>query len=191
MHTLPVRGTHIMSTVMGTSTQERALALLGSGVGPEQVANALGVTPSTISQLMSISEFASQVTALRYENLSKHNVRDAGYDALEDTLLEKITDAIPLVHRPLELVRILQTINGAKRRGSSAPEALTQQSTVVQLVMPVQIINKFTANINNQVIKIGEQDLLTIQSSTLLDAAKKKPEGVPNGHEQILIEQNL
>ena len=157
-----------------TSTNERALALLGSGIGPEVVASAIGVSVSAISQLLSDPEFSAKVAQLRFESLSKHNIRDNAYDDLEDTLIERLRDCLPLMHRPMEILKAISVINAAKRRGASAPEQLTQQATVVQLVMPTQIINKFTANINNQVIKVGDKDLLTIQSGTLLEQAKAK-----------------
>jgi hypothetical protein len=163
-----------------TNTEERALKLLGTGITPEIVASALGVTVSRISQLLSDENFAAQVAQLRFENLSKHNDRDVKYDSLEDSLIARLEDCLPLMHRPLEVLRAIQVINAAKRRGASAPEQTSQQGTVVQLVMPTQIIQKFSTNINNQVINAGGQDLLTIQSNTLLTQVKQRLEGLTN-----------
>jgi hypothetical protein len=156
-----------MTFASPTSTEERALALLGQGLGPEVVASAVGVTVSRISQLLSAPEFSAQVADLRYKNLSKHNERDNAYDRMEDTLLEKLTDLLPFMVRPMEVLKAIQIINAAKRRGSSAPESITNQQTVVQLVMPTQIINRYTLNANNQVISAGQQDLVTVQSASL------------------------
>lgn len=163
-----------------TTTEDRALALLGQGLGPEAVAAAVGVTVSRISQLLSQTEFAARVTELRYENLAKHNTRDNAYDSLEDTLVEKLKENLPFMMRPMEILKAISVVNAAKRRGSSAPESITSQQTVVQLVMPTQILQSFTTNINNQVIKAGSQDLVTVQSASmnsLLDTMKK---GAPN-----------
>lgn len=162
------------ATLPLTATESRALALLGSGVSAEHTAAALGVTASAISQLLSQDEFAKQVAELRYNNLSKHNLRDNKLDALEDTLIGKIEESLCLVHRPLELTRIFQMINAAKRRGSSTPEHITQQSNVVNINMPTTIINRITTNIHNQVVRAGEQDLLTMQSSTLLNTLQAR-----------------
>ena len=163
-----------MSTTT-TATKERALALLGQGVDPSMVASAIGVTPSAISQYLSEPEFLQEVARLRYEALSKHNSRDSKYDALEDRLLEKLEDVIPFLIRPLEISRILTQINAAKRRGSSAPSEISSQAQVINLILPTQIIQQFTVNVNNQVIKAGSQDLLTVQSGRMsgLLAAKK------------------
>lgn len=155
-----------MSTTT-TSTETRALSLLGQGLGPEVVAAAVGVSTSRISQLLSDPEFSAKVAEARYNNLAKHNSRDAAYDAMEDSLIEKLKDLMPFMMRPMEVLKAIQVINAAKRRGASAPEAITGQQTVVQLLMPTQILQTFTTNINNQVIKAGAQDLVTVQSANM------------------------
>lgn len=163
------------TTSLYNSTESRALELLGSGLGAEVVANACGVTVSRISQLLSEPEFAAAVSELRFNSLQKHNVRDSSYDSLEDTLIERMKDLLPLMLRPMEILKAIAVINGAKRRGQSAPETLNASNTVVTLVMPKQIIQNFTVNLNNQVIKAGSQELLTIQSGNMnkmLDSAK-------------------
>ena len=70
--------------------------------------------------------------------------------------------------RPMELLKSFQVINLAKRRGQSAPESLTSKQTVVQLNIPSIILQRFTSNIHNQVVQVGEQSLITIQSGQLL-----------------------
>ena len=159
---------------VGTSTEDRALALLGSGIPPENVASALGVTASRISQLLSDATFADQVATLRYENLQQHNTRDASYDSIEDALITKLEKQLPLIMRPMETVKALQAINGAKRRGQSAPDSIVNQQTIVSLVMPVSIVQQFTTNTDNQVVKAGGQSLLTMQAGHLLKTTEEK-----------------
>lgn len=163
-----------------TSIEERALQLLGSGIAAESVASALGVTPGRISQLLSEQAFSDKVSTLRYENLQRHNQRDATYDILEDTLLDKLESAIPLMIKPSEILRAVHTINGAKRRGQSAPDQVVNQQNIVNLVLPAIITQKFAVNIDNQVIRAGQQELHTMPASNLLDkvetAASKRQE---------------
>src|SRR5574343_379946 len=159
------------------STEERALTLLGQGLGPEVVASALGVTTSVISQLLSQTEFAAKVAEARFRNLSKHNERDNAYAALEDQLLEKMRDLLPFMVRPMEVAKVLQILNAAKRRGSSAPEHITNQQTVIQLTIPTTMVKQFTVNSANQVIQAVQNALLTLQSAalpSLVDALKQK-----------------
>jgi len=156
-----------------SSIEERALALLGEGVQAEQVSAALGVTPSYISQLLSDEAFANAVSERKFVALQKHNARDAALDSLEDKILDKIEQTLPMVMRPMELVRMLQVINGAKRRGASSAEHVTAKQTVVPIVMPVTAITAFTVNAQNHVVKVGDQTLVPLQSGTLLKQVKQ------------------
>jgi len=163
--------------MLSTLTESRALALLGTGLTAETVASALGVTPARISQLLSDEEFARQVTDLKFQNLQKHNIRDTTYDTLEDSLLEKFQEMMPLLTRPMEILKAMHVINSAKRRGQSTPDAIHTQQTIVQLNMPVQVIAKFAKDINNQVIEAGNQTLLTIPSNKLRELSKEYKNG--------------
>lgn len=173
-----------------TSAESRALELLGQGISPEHTSQAVGLSPSRISQLLSDENFAARVAELRFESLEKHNKRDANYDDLEDKLIEKMRDCLPLMVRPGEVLKAIQVINAAKRRGSSAPSSLTEKQTIVTLVMPTQIINKFSLNSHNQVVQVTADDktqpMLTIQSGTLLKQIKEKSD-VQSGNPKVLL----
>ncbi len=165
-----------------TSSESRALTLLGQGINPEMTASAVGLSVSRISQLLSDPEFAAQVSEARYKNLVKHNQRDATYDEIEDVLAQKFKDILPFMCKPMEILKGLREINALKRRGSSAPDSITQQQEVINLVMPVQIINQYRVNATNQVIQAGDQELITIQSGSLnaLVSAQNSQKALPN-----------
>lgn len=151
-----------------SSTEDRVLHLLGMGINPETTAATCGISVSRISQLLSNPEFTAKVGELRFQALEKHNVTDTKYDTMENTLLDSLKDCLPLISmNPMALVKAIGVINNAKRRGVSGTEQITAQTAVVQLVMPKIIIQKFTTNINNQVINAGDQTLETISSSNL------------------------
>tara|TARA_R110002167_G_scaffold366375_1_gene595556 strand:+ start:18212 stop:18859 length:648 start_codon:yes stop_codon:yes gene_type:complete len=151
-----------------SSVEEKALALLGSGVAAEAVASALGVTPGRISQLLAEETFSQAVAGLRYDALQQHNKRDDRYDRLEDTLMDKLDKAMPLLVRPVDIMNALTKVNGATRRGQSAPTQVNNQQNIVTLVMPTIIVDKFTTNAQNQVTSAGDQDLSTMASGNLL-----------------------
>lgn len=170
------------NTGITTTTEDRALALLGQGIAAELVANACGVDPSRISQLISDPEFSRKLADVRFQNLSKHNARDAKYDSIEDALLERLEAQIPMMYEPMKIVAALSRVNGAVRRGASTPDSIQGTKEVVSLTLPTVLIQQFTQNIhlnqNNQVVKAGEQDLVTVQSvqmSKLLAARKGSP----------------
>lgn len=174
-----------MSTTTST-TESRALALLSQGVPSSAVAATLGVTESRISQLLSQEEFATELAQRKFETLQKHNERDQALDTLEDSLIKKLESNLPLMVRPMEIVRSLQVVNNAKRRGVSAPAAIPQQQTFIALTLPIQVVNQFKANAQNQVIEAGDQSLLTMQSGTLFDKLKMK--GLTNGSAPVAAE---
>lgn len=161
-----------MSTSTTTSTEERALALLGKGVPPIAVAQTLGVDPSRITQLLGQEEFAQKVIELKYNELSKHTLRDGFIDELEDKLLEKLKDSLVFMTRPMEILKAFSILNAAKRRGNTTSETLTGKQDIVQLTIPTIILQKFVTNIHNQVIQVENQSLLTIPSSQLLKNAE-------------------
>lgn len=148
--------------------KDRALELLGAGVSQEAVASALGVTAGYISQLMADGEFAKQVAEKRFEQLHQHTKRDNKYDAIEDRLLERMEQSLPLMIKPNEILRAIQVVNAAKRRGSQAQELPVGQHAQVVLNMPIKLVQKFATNILNQVIAVEGKDLITIPPQELL-----------------------
>lgn len=145
-------------------TEQKALVLLGQGILPEAVASAVGVSPSRISQLLSTDSFAAEVANLRYKNLAKNTERDNTADEIEDILLQKLKDSLALLFDPIKITSVLSKVNALKRRGTLASELPTGQAQVVNLSMPVSVYQQFVTNINNQVVKAGDQELVTIQS---------------------------
>jgi hypothetical protein len=181
-------------TAFGTTlTEDRAATLLGTGIAPATVAASLGISAARVSQLLSDEHFAARVAELRYQNLAKHNARDDVTDALEDRVLAQLDEALPLIHRPMELVKAYQVLNNAKRRGSAAPEAIIEKQSIVQLVVPIQILNKFQMNAQGQATTVGGQDLLTIQSGALdnLVKEKEKSNGSPAVGHRVIESEDL
>lgn len=179
--------TNITSTGL-SSTESKALKLLGAGHGPEIVAQACGVSTSRISQLLSDPVFSAKVLELRYSVLQKHNDRDESYDSLEDTLIKKMKDIIPFMMKPGEVLAAIRIINGAKRRGVSQATNEGTHTTVVNITLPAILKQQFVTNINNQVIKAGSQELITIQSGamnamTALATPKVLENNIEQGHE--------
>jgi len=163
---------------------ESILKLLGQGVAASQVALAVGVSESRISQLVSEDKFASRLAEIRLGSLTKHNARDDRYDSLEDRVLTQLESSIPMVMDPMKQVLILTRLNNMKRRGASSSEHIPQKAQVISLQLPVNIINRFSVNGAQQVTTIdtpeGSQSMVTIQSGQIKklaqDAAIKRDE---------------
>jgi predicted transcriptional regulator len=153
---------------MLSPTEQKALQLLSSpAITQAQVAAALGVTESAISQMVSKEEFKLSLERERLKVLHTQAAIDTSYNEIEEKLLEKLRGSVDMMVRPLEIVKALSVVNGAKRRGSDAPPVGNSAATAVTLTLPIQIINQFTTNSQNQVVAVGAQDLVTMQSAAL------------------------
>lgn len=173
-----------------SSSRERALALLGQGIDPEMVASAVGLDRSRISQFISDPEFSAEVAELRFKNLSAHTERDSKYDSMEDRLLQMLDDCTPyMIGKPWMILKAIATINNANRRGAQAPVNAAKVSEVVQINMPTVIMNHFVTNVNKQVIKVGETELVTLASSKMAGLNPLRIEN-GNGNETLELERS-
>jgi len=156
-----------------TSLDSRLLAVLGSGATPAEASRHLGITEGYISQLMAKEEFRDEVLSRRFSSMQAFKDRDAKYDSIEDALIAKLEQSIPLLYKPAELLNAVVRINAIKRRGSPEITPAVINQTVVNLQLPTLITDKFVRNSNNQVVSAGEQSLVTIQSGALMDRFKQ------------------
>lgn len=168
--------------------QDRALTMLQQGIPPVSVAAALGVTESYISQLMSDEEFAHQVQTARVEATTAQTERDAKYDRIEDTLIDKLEESVAYLVKPGEILKATQMVNQMKRRGTDTVAPATASATqIVQLILPQHITTQFTYNANGQVVEAehvmpdgsqNKQTLVTIQSNKIEDMLPKENEAI-------------
>lgn len=166
-------------TSLSQLTQDRALEFLGLGYSQERVAQVIGVTPSAVSQLMANEDFREAVRERRTEQLRQQTELDRRYDTLEGKLLKKLEQAVPLmaIGKTRDILDAIKVVNGAKRRGAEVAPTTEAAKTVV-LNMPVQILQHFTsAEVqklpNNQIVKAGSQDLLTLTPQALTNHARE------------------
>ena len=161
-----------------STTEEKALELLGNGIANELVASAIGVTPARITQLLADENFALEVQKRRFINLQKHSMRDNIYDELEDITLQKLRRAIKsgMIVKPEMLLKALKIFNEAKRRGSASTNNITDTGDIVQINIPQIVKQTFVTNINNQVVQVGDRELETISA----DKLQKSLEGSNN-----------
>lgn len=150
---------------------EKIRDLLGSGCSNEIVANATGVSPSYISQLMAEDSFRDSVVELRSKALTANTDRDREIDTIEDTLISSLKEQVTygLFTKPRDLLAAFSVINKAARRGvSSSANTLINQQVVV-LNMPTTILKSFTLNSQSEVVSVGDQSMVTMSSKQLIN----------------------
>ncbi len=166
------------------SIAEKLISYLAAGCSNTEAASALGIEISRVTQFMSDPAFVEALSQKKVGASMKYIERDTSWDSAEDKLLDKLHSSIPLMHKPQDILRALQIVNGAKRRASTAPDMAVKTNNVVQLILPSTISNKFIRNAQNQVVQTGEQSLLTIQTGSLASLAAATLQKVMNNEFQ-------
>lgn len=145
--------------------------LLGINLAPETVASAVGCSVSYISQLMSQEDFAGEVAEKRATSLQQQTIRDKSIDSIEDKVIARLEEAVDsrAFYKPNDLLRAFHILNGAKRRGTSVQAGAVMNTTVISLVIPSKVVNKFTVSPRGEVIDVAGQTLVTMPSNELIN----------------------
>lgn len=152
--------------------KDQIIALLGDGLADNVVANAIGCEPGYISQIWADDGNREKILALRTKNLRAATDRDRNIDTIEDKLIDKVNEAVDnnLIFKPAELLRAFAMVNAAKRRGVQADVQAHAPTTVVQLTLPVQVVQKFIISKDNEVVALENQTLIPMPANQLLTA---------------------
>lgn len=154
------------TTVSNLTTQIRNLLI--ENIPQAMIASTLGCDPSYISQVAAAD--AEEIRAARLAKYQGALDRDNKLDAVEDSLITRLQESIHYMHKPMELARVLQIVNSAKRRTSQADASPShlQGAAVVTIVLPTNNQNPLIINqANNQVVQIGATPLVPLQMSAL------------------------
>ncbi len=174
--------------------KDRILSLLGSGISLTLVASAVGCEPSYISQLLANEEFALAVATERCKDIEQALEVDNRYDRLEDKLLERLENLLPMMLRPREVLHALQIVNSAKRRSQEMQQGAPQQITnnIVYLQLPTKAVNTFELSAQNEVISIEGKALVPMSTSALMkELATPAPSANKEVGEQNAKQSNI
>lgn len=151
-------------------TEERVIELLGDGHTQHIVAQALGLTPSRVSQIAAEPHIREAIALIRADQLQGVKARDQALDTLEDTVIGKLTHSIHTESDPNKLARILAIVNGAKRRSAGGDtEIAAGNNTLVQINLPAALVTKHTVDARNQVVAVDGVAIATLPSGQLGD----------------------
>jgi predicted transcriptional regulator len=158
---------------MAQVSKDFILSALRGGFSETQIAEALNVTVSAVEQLIN----SHGLRDLAAKN-SKFESIDEKLNSIEEKILEGLEKQVKFISDPMKLTRMLQVVNGSKRRSLAEGRTLQDNSVrLVQLNLPERVIPQVRLNERNEVIEVNERPLLTMQSGRLLqqlEAAKPK-----------------
>lgn len=176
---------------MSTAVQERVIELLGAGIQPVQVAAACGVTESWVSQIQSDEGNAARIAELRSIRASQYVEHDTKIDDLEKRALKKIGELLPMIMKPMEAVKVFQTLNAAKRKTDAASQQHTQTATIVNLEIPANAMVGFKMTVDKQVIEVEGRSMLPLSAQEVAKKLKDKQTKELLEHSLTLPNQKL
>ena len=158
-------------SVIPGSKKDQIKSLLKANCTVTQVAAAVGVSQPYVSELLADPDFAAEVATHRIKLLADQSETDGKYDSIEKRLLagleEKLNQGVAFM-KMQTILQAINTVNRAVRRGAGHQESVAPPSNIVQLIMPTVIVRQFQANQDNEVIKVGDQELISMSSKNVL-----------------------
>lgn len=146
--------------------KEHAINLLAQGIPTSQVAAAVGVSDSYISQLKADEEVQRQIA----EKQAAHSIADSNFDntlaRAEELALEKIEKNLPFANmgQALAAFRIL---NSARRRKDDLVQKDSTVSVTVNLTLPANNIPRYITNSANEIIEVEGKTMISASAKTL------------------------
>lgn len=154
--------------------KDRIIELLGNGIPATNVAEALGVSDSYISQIMSEEGVMEQVQAKRAVRFSKFADRDDFLEQAEEAALKRAAYLIPFMTKAGEAARVYSMLNNAKRKTSMQNANTAAPSTIVNLNIPTTARVNFTMSSDKQVIEVAGRSMVTMPAKTLAQKLEER-----------------
>ena len=154
--------------------KDRIVEMLAAGVKPTNIAAAVGVTDSYVSQVA--EECKDHILAARAKRTEQHIEHDLTLDTVEDRALAKLGRVLDTVTDPMKLAGVFKVLNGAKRRHESLANHQTS-APVVEISLPAMAKVAIKMSSQNQVIEVEGRSMLTMQAMNvekLLDKRKEE-----------------
>lgn len=186
------------NTKVYTGVAARAMKLQAGGANQREVANALGVDETLISQFNAEQDYKEQLHALVSAAFKNAQEIDENYQEIEHTLSRRLKELTQYMMNPDQVLRTLKFANEAKRKLGSNPanghgnnvDGAGNKLTPVVLILPVAVRKEFVLNPNNEIIGVDDAELVTLNSSSLnamvaqrKEAQKEVPK-LTNGNKQ-------
>lgn len=168
----PAQATGFQLALNGT--QQRIMELLGAGASQVQVAMAVGVEESYVSQLMADEGFRAAVQERRADVALKHAETDAKIDSIEEKAWRRLDQLVELETNTMKLLKIATAANAAKRRTDGSQQAASTSAPVVNITLPQSAVVEFKMTTDKQVVEIGGRSMNTMSSAHVHAALREK-----------------
>lgn len=151
---------------MSNSVRDKIVALIGAGVSSTIAAEAAGVTPSYVSQLLTLPDVLAEVAQLRSGKLEAALESDTTLEAAELAALKKTKQLIPFIRSAAEGAKVFTALNAARRKAMD-DRSDQQFADQVTIVLPKAAKIMITMNSDNQIVEVDGRSMAPLPSKAL------------------------
>lgn len=153
---------------MSNSIRDRLISYLAAGVSQSAAAEAVGVSPSYVTELLDQPGVRSEVAAVRGETLHKQLKADEKLELGEAKALEKMVAMIPYSRNLGEVTKTFAVLNAAKRKAAVLRGEESGASGVsVTIVLPKAAELMLQVNSQNNVVEVQGRSIAPLPSKEL------------------------
>jgi transcriptional regulator with XRE-family HTH domain len=157
---------------MSSKNESYIISCLEKGFSESQIAAALGVTQSAVSQLIEAKNLKSQLQ--QHETFDKIDTNLNKIELkLSDTLLKMLNQPGTMLN-PMQVGSLLKTVNSARRRSTGEGRELPGSAKLVAIKLPEHVKARIVVSAENQLLEIDGQSLATLPSSELRGLLKNE-----------------
>lgn len=163
--------------------KDQAIELLCKGISTTQVADAIGVDPSYISQLRADPEIAERIS----KSVAATTVADVEFDSrlekAEALALEQIEKKLPFANMQQSL-SAFKILNGAVKRKHGHQNPGAGAGVVVNIHLPATAVPRYTLNAQNEIVDVEGKPMVAASAKSLDEIlaarASGNTKGLPN-----------
>lgn len=157
---------------MSSATRDKIISLLGAGCSQAVAAEAAGVTPGYVSQLLDEEGVRAAIGKQRAEVVGEQIKQDQTLENAEKRALEKLVLALEYETDTSTLTRSFAVLNTAKRKAQARQED-TQAGMTVNIVLPKAAMLMIQANAQGNVVEVNGKSIAPLPSRELPKMAER------------------
>lgn len=177
------------------STKNEIAKALARGETKTDIAKSLGITPAVISQHLAQDSFNAMVEELKAkyaiaeevedqeDRIELYKAIDDTYDNLEASALQRLSELVDsgLITKPLELLRVTEFANNAKRKNVDNRVNSEFNNTTVNLSVSNILVNagqkqEVKVDARNQVVAVGDTPIASTSKEGIYKALEELKE---------------
>lgn len=160
-----------------TSTLSHTIQLIlrhaGRGLKQVEIARAVGVEESYVSQILSTPEYAAMVEQFAVAQSEENEKFDDKLDNAEARALDIVDRKLNMATNLRDAVMVATKLNAMKRRRDTAPATRQPQAQVVNLILPQIGQVKYIANQQSEIVEVEGRTMISATPAKLENLAQK------------------